>query len=225
MAHISRLRCLLLAPLFTVACTPLPTRDPAFAPVQPADLRAPVQNSGAIYQANYDIRLFEDHTAKRVGDVLTIRLVERTQASKSADMGANKNTSLSVKAPMIFGMEAAELLGHDVETEVETSHKFNGEGEANQSNRLTGDLSVTVVEVLPNGNLRVRGEKRVALNQGSEYVRLSGIVRPVDIDVANTVLSTRVADATIMYTGDGAVADAGKMGWLARFFMSPWFPF
>ncbi|MBU2571951.1 MAG: flagellar basal body L-ring protein FlgH [Gammaproteobacteria bacterium] len=211
--------------LFAVACTPLPTRDPAFAPVEPADLRAPAQNSGSIYQANYDMRLFEDHTAKRVGDVLTIRLVERTQAKKLSDMEARKNTSLSVKAPLILGMEAAQLLGHDVETEVATNHQFTGEGEANQSNSLTGDLSVTVVEVLPNGNLRVRGEKRVALNQGSEYVRLSGIVRPVDIDVANSVLSSRVADATIMYTGDGAVADASKMGWLARFFISPWFPF
>ncbi|HBA67540.1 MAG TPA: flagellar basal body L-ring protein FlgH [Methylococcaceae bacterium] len=224
MAH-TRWRIFLLLPLIVVACTPLPTRDPAFAPVEPADLRAPAQNSGSIYQANYDMRLFEDHTAKRVGDVLTIRLVERTQAKKLSDMEARKNTSLSVKAPLILGMEAAQLLGHDVETEVQTKHLFTGEGEANQSNSLTGDLSVTVVEVLPNGNLRVRGEKRVALNQGSEYVRLSGIVRPVDIDVANSVLSSRVADATIMYTGDGAVADASKMGWLARFFMSPWFPF
>ncbi|PKM37707.1 MAG: flagellar basal body L-ring protein FlgH [Gammaproteobacteria bacterium HGW-Gammaproteobacteria-10] len=224
MAH-TRWRIFLLLPLIMVACTPLPTRDPAFAPVEPADLRAPAQNSGSIYQANYDMRLFEDHTAKRVGDVLTIRLVERTQAKKLSDMEARKNTSLSVKAPLILGMEAAQLLGHDVETEVQTKHLFTGEGEANQSNSLTGDLSVTVVEVLPNGNLRVRGEKRVALNQGSEYVRLSGIVRPVDIDVANSVLSSRVADATIMYTGDGAVADASKMGWLARFFMSPWFPF
>lgn len=224
MAHFKWITFILIS-LFAVACTPLPTRDPAFAPVEPADLRAPAQNSGSIYQANYDMRLFEDHTAKRVGDILTIRLVERTQAKKLSDMEARKNTSLSVKAPLILGMEAAQLLGHDVETEVATKHQFTGEGEANQSNSLTGDLSVTVVEVLPNGNLRVRGEKRVALNQGSEYVRLSGIVRPVDIDVANSVLSTRVADATIMYTGDGAVADASKMGWLARFFMSPWFPF
>ena len=218
-------RTLLILPLFAVACTPLPTRDPAFAPVEPADLRAPANNSGSIYQANYDIRLFEDHTAKRVGDVLTIRLVEGTQAKKLSDMESRKDTSLSVKAPMILGMEAAEIFGQDIDTEVKTAYQFTGEGEANQSNSLVGDLSVTVIEVLPNGNLRVRGEKRVALNQGSEYVRLSGIVRPVDIDVANTVLSSKVADATIMYTGDGAVADASKMGWLARFFMSPWFPF
>ncbi|GAB4258001.1 MAG: flagellar basal body L-ring protein FlgH [Methylomicrobium sp.] len=203
----------------------MPTRDPAFAPVEPANLRAPVLNNGAIYQANYDMRLFEDHSARRIGDVLTVRLVERTQASKSADMGATKDTSMTVSAPMIMGMEAAQILGQDVQTELRSAHQFTGEGEANQSNSLTGDISVTVVEVLPNGNLKVRGEKRVSLNQGSEYVRLSGIVRPVDIDSANTVLSTKVADATIMYTGDGAVADAGKMGWLARFFLSPWFPF
>lgn len=222
---INKFRFVVCLSLSATACMPLPTRDPAFAPVEPANLRAPVLNNGAIYQANYDMRLFEDHSARRIGDVLTVRLVERTQASKSADMGATKDTSMTVSAPMIMGMEAAQILGQDVQTELRSAHQFTGEGEANQSNSLTGDISVTVVEVLPNGNLKVRGEKRVSLNQGSEYVRLSGIVRPVDIDSANTVLSTKVADATIMYTGDGAVADAGKMGWLARFFLSPWFPF
>lgn len=207
------------------ACTPLPRRDPAFAPVQPADLRPPVQNSGAIYQSGYDMRLFEDNKAKRVGDILTIKLEEQTQAKKKNDLDANKDNTISVTAPTLWGVAASTVFGRDVETKMNSSKEFKGNGQANQSNSLTGDISVTVVEVLPNGNLRVRGEKRVTLNEGDEFVRLSGIVRPVDIDTSNMISSDKVADATIMYTGTGAVADSSKMGWLSRVLFSPWFPF
>lgn len=212
-------------PVLLTACSPLPTRDPAFAPVRPSDLRPPQQNTGAIYQSNFDMRLFEDHTAKRVGDILTIRLEERTQAQKGADLKSAKDTSVTVSAPTLWGVNPATFLGQDLETKLQTAHQYQGKGTSNQSNSLTGDISVTVVEVMPNGNLRIRGEKRVTLNQGDEFVRLSGIVRPVDIDASNTVSSSKVADPTIMYTGTGALADSSKMGWLARFFNSPWFPF
>jgi flagellar L-ring protein FlgH len=206
-------------------CESLPKRDPDFAPVQPADLRPPMQNTGSIYQSGYDIRLFENHAARRVGDILTVTLIERTQARKLADMDAQKDSSISVTAPTLWGVASQALLGHDLQTSLASSHEFQGEGQANQSNSLTGDISVTVVELLPNGNLRIRGEKRVTLNDGSEYIRLSGIVRPQDISVSNTIPSTKVADPTIMYTGDGAVADSSKMGWFSRFFLSPLFPF
>jgi flagellar L-ring protein precursor FlgH len=207
------------------ACTPLPQRDPAFAPVAPADLRPPAQSSGSIYQSGYDMRLFEDNKAMRVGDILTIKLQEKTQAKKADDLNTTKDNEMSVSAPSLFGMAAHVLTGNDVETKLSSSKKFSGKGAADQSNSLSGNISVTVVEQLPNGNLRVRGEKRVTLNQGDEYIRLSGIVRPVDVDPSNTVSSDKVADATIMYTGNGAMADASKMGWLARIVQSPWFPF
>jgi flagellar L-ring protein precursor FlgH len=205
--------------LLLAACTPVPPRDPEFAPVQPASLRPPIQNSGSIYQSGYDMRLFEDNKAMRVGDVLTIKLKELTLANKADDLSAKKKNSLLAEAPMILGNPTS------VETEIKTTKDFQGEGEANQSNSLIGDISVTVTELLPNGNLKVRGEKRVTLNQGDEYIRLSGIVRPVDIDADNTIASDKVADATIMYTGEGAMADASKMGWLSRAIYSPWFPF
>lgn len=210
---------------FLVGCDTLPKRDPDFSPVQATTLRPPTQNNGAIYQANYDMRLFENHAARRIGDILTVTLAERTQARKQADLDAAKDTSMSVSAPTLWGVASQALLGHDLQTSMSSSHEFTGEGSANQSNSLTGDISVTVVDVLPNGNLKIRGEKRVALNDGNEYVRLSGIVRPQDISVNNTVPSTKVADPTIMYTGDGSVADSSKMGWFARFFLSPLFPF
>jgi flagellar L-ring protein precursor FlgH len=192
------------------ACTPIPLRDPAFAPVAPADLRPPVQNSGSIYQSGYD---------------LTITLLEKTQAKKADDLKTKKDNQMSVTAPTLFGMAASVLTGNDVETKLASTKEFTGTGAADQSNSLSGNISVTVVDLLPNGNLSVRGEKRVTLNQGDEFIRLSGIVRPVDINSGNIITSDKVADVTIMYVGEGAMADASKMGWLARIVQSPWFPF
>lgn len=211
--------------LWLSGCESLPKRDPDFSSVQPIDLRPPQQNNGAIYQAGYDMRLFEDHAARRVGDILTVTLDEQTQANKKSKLDASKGTSISVTAPTLFGVASQALLGHDLKTTASSAHEFKGTGQADQSNQLTGEISVTVVEVLPNGNLKVRGEKRVTLDDGNEYIRLAGIVRPIDISVSNVVSSSKVADATIMYTGDGAIADSNKTGWLARFFLSPWFPF
>ncbi len=219
-------RLILLLPLIMLtACESIPKRDPAFAPVRPAALQPPQQNSGSLYQAGYDVRLFEDHTARRVGDILTINLVEKTDAKKEADNEVKKDNTTSISIPTILGKSNREILGYQLDTSLTSANDFSGEGETNQSNELTGSITVTVVELLPNGNLKVRGEKRVTLNDGNEYIRLSGIVRPVDIDADNTIPSTKVADATIMYTGEGAMADASKMGWLARFFVSAFFPF
>ncbi len=211
--------------LLLTACTPMPPRDPAFAPVQPANLMPPVQNSGSIYQSGYDMRLFEDNKAMRVGDVLTIRFNELTQAKKADDLNAKKDIDVLVSAPTVMGFATSALTGSDSAVELAAKRDFKGQGKADQSNSLIGDISVTVVELLPNGNLKVRGEKRVTLNQGDERIKLSGIVRPVDIDPNNTISSDKVADATIMYIGEGAMADVSKMGWFSRIIYSPWFPF
>lgn len=212
--------------LFTLlGCESLPKRDPAFAPVQAVDLRPPQATNGAIYQSGYDVRLFEDHTARRVGDLLIVTLDESTAAKKKSDLGSGKDSSISVTAPNIAGVDPSLFLGKDLSATLASNHQFAGKAQANQSNSLTGNISVTVVDVLPNGNLKVRGEKRVTLNDGSEYIRLSGIVRTVDIDASNTIASSKVADATIMYTGDGTVADTSKVGWFSKVFLSPFFPF
>ena len=219
------LRFFVLLPIFLTACAaPLPKREPSFSPVAPADLRPPPQSSGGIYQAGYDTRLFEDHTARRVGDILTVQLNESTQSQKGANSQNAKEDSLSIGLPTLFGLGAI-LLGSDMKTSMKSKKEFKGNGSTDQSNQLSGAISVTVVEVLPNGNLRIRGEKRVTLNQGDEFVRLSGIVRPVDITPANTILSDKIADATFMYTGEGALADASSKGWLSRALNSAWFPF
>jgi len=225
MSRIKTIAIVLMALLLTACGGSLPKRDPDFAPVQASDLRPPAQNTGSIYQAGYDVRLFENRVARRVGDILTIVLQEKIQAKKKASLDASKDNRLSVTAPTLWGIASQALLGHDLQTSMNSSHRFQGQGQAQQKNTLTGNISVTVVQVLPNGNLKVRGEKRMTLNDGDEFVRLSGIVRQEDIAADNTVLSTQVADATIMYTGEGSIADSSKVGWLARFFLSPIFPF
>lgn len=210
--------------LIIVACTPVPSKDPDFAPVQATSLMPPVQNSGSIYQAGYDMRLFEDNKARRIGDILSINFNEQTTASKAADLSHEKHSSEKISLPSLFGMAVQTATGSKLSTEASADNTFNGKGSADQKNSLQGDISVTVFDLLPNGDLKVRGEKRLTLNQGDEYVRLSGIVRPIDIDTSNTVSSNKLADATIMYTGSGSMADASKEGWVARIFNSPWFP-
>ena len=216
---------ILSAVFVLTGCETLPDRDPEFAPVRPKALRPPIQKTGSIYQNNYDMRLFESQIARRVGDILMVTLAENTKAKKSADINVNKDLDITLTVPKLYGMDPSVVMGDALTNQITAKRNALGNGQANQSNSLTGSISVSVVEVLPNGNLKVRGEKRVSLNQGNEYLRVSGIIRPIDISATNTVSSSQLADATIMYTGDGAVADASRMGWISRSFFSWLFPF
>lgn len=216
---------ILSAVFVLTGCETLPDRDPEFAPVRPEALRPPIQKTGSIYQNNYDMRLFESQIARRVGDILMATLAENTKAKKSADINVNKDLDITLTVPKLYGMDPSVVMGDALTNQITAKRNALGNGQANQSNSLTGSISVSVVEVLPNGNLKVRGEKRVSLNQGNEYLRVSGIIRPIDISATNTVSSSQLADATIMYTGDGAVADASRMGWISRSFFSWLFPF
>jgi len=181
--------------------------------------------NGAIYQAGYDIPLFENAVARRVGDVLTVRLVENTNASKSSKTSTAKGTAVTLPGPTIGGrpvtVNGIEILSGGMQNDA----SFDGEGSSSQSNRLNGDITVTIAQRLPNGNLVVRGEKWITINQGREFLRVSGIVRPIDIEPDNSVPSAKVANAAITYAGRGALADANAPSWLARFFMSPKLPF
>ena len=234
-----RLRFLLLVSLLGLgACNEMPVRDPAYAATLPAALPEvpPEQADGAIYHVGRDQLLFEDLKARRIGDILTINLVEKTDASKKSNTKSDRTTSGTVTNPTILGttpvfdlpgaLPLASTKNNTLAASLSSSHSFDGSGESKQSNSLTGGISVTVADVFPNGNLYVRGEKRLNLNQGNEYIKVSGIVRPIDINAAdNSVDSTKLADATIIYSQDGEMADANKLGWLARFFISAIFPF
>ena len=220
------------------ACEAPPRRDPEYAATYPAVHGSPAQSqaaSGAIYQGGYDIALFEDLKAHRIGDILTIRLSESNQAAKSNNNAVHKSGASKLKNPTILGAKPEFLLPgvlplsavaeNSLETDLASTNDYSGKADSKQSNSLNGSITVTVADVLPNGNLLVRGEKRLNLNQGNEYIKISGMVRAVDIGTDNSVLSTKIADATIVYSGDGANADSSKIGWLGRFFMSAAFPF
>ena len=216
-------------------CQTQAKRDPAFAAVRPPLPPVEPESNGAIYKPGFDVRLFEDLKARRVGDILTVRLAEATDASKSATTEIDKNNTTTITNPTILGttpeidlpkfLPLAATQDLNFSSSLSSDHEFDGSGSTAQNNALTGNIPVSVVEVLPNGNLIVRGEKRVTLNNGVEYVQLSGIVRQVDILSDNSVLSTQIADATINYTGEGAVAESNFIGWLARFFASPFMPY
>ena len=125
-------------------------------------------------------------------------------------------------------MPGTTLIGKNVSwlnNNVNDASKFDGEGASAQSNSLTGYLTATVLKVLPNGNLFIAGEKQIGLNQGNEYVRVTGVVRPIDLASDDSIPSFRVASAHITYSGKGAINDANAQSWLARFFNSPWAPF
>ncbi len=197
--------------------------DPFWAPVPAPALATPAVAEGSIFGASRGNGLFEDRLAHKVGDILTVVLNEKTQSKKSAGTEYSKSSNVNFNEASILGtsISAANL---SLLTNPNFSRDFSGEADADQSNSLNGNISVTVAEVLPNGVLRIRGEKWMTLNQGDEFIRLTGLVRPQDIGIDNTVPSTKIADARIAYSGTGEFASANRQGWLARFFNSEWWP-
>jgi len=191
---------------------------------QPAPPTAPVPN-GSIFQAaqpmNYGYQpLFEDRRPRNVGDTLTIVLQENVSASKSSSANASRNGSSK------FGVATAPryldgLLGNArADMDISGDNSFGGKGGANANNTFNGTITVTVNQVLSNGNLHVVGEKQIAINQGTEFIRFSGVVNPRTISGSNSVTSTQVADARIEYVGNGYINEAQTMGWLQRFFLT-----
>lgn len=201
---------------------PMPD-DPAYAPTIAANMPVPQRTEGSLYQDAYGLNLFDDRKAHFVGDVITVTLSERTVSRKSSGVNTSKNSGVDFNAGPLLGVNPT-IKGNELTTNLEQGRTFDGSADADQSNSLQGNITVTVAEILPNGNLIVRGEKWITLNRGDEFIRISGIVRPDDIAPDNTVLSTRLANAKISYSGTGALASTQSMGWLSRFFNSELWP-
>jgi flagellar L-ring protein precursor FlgH len=174
--------------------------------------------SGGVFSAE-TVSLTSDARAFRVGDVVTVQLQETTQASKKAGTSFSKGSTATAAPITAFGKSLKTGLS------IAGDRSFTGDATSTQQNALTGAITVIVQEVLPNGLLRVAGEKRLQLNQGEEFVRLKGYLRAADIDNENQVSSLRVANARIAYSGQGSLADANTPGWLTRFFTGPLMPF
>lgn len=175
--------------------------------------------SGGVFSSDA-LSLTSDARAYRVGDVVTVILQETTQASKRAGTSFSKGSSVGVTPLGVLGKTFGKT-GVDISAD----RSFAGDSTSTQQNALSGALTVIVQEVLPNGLLRVAGEKNMTLNQGEEFVRLKGYVRAADVDADNQVSSLRVANARIAYSAKGVLADANSAGWLTRFFTGPLMPF
>lgn len=160
-----------------------------------------------------------------MGDIVTVVLDESTAAQKSATTNTQKTTADTFPGATLLGKPVTFNGVPVLDNSINDAAKFTGKGDSSQSNSLTGYLAVTVVRVLPNGDLEVAGQKQLGLNQGKEYLRLTGIIRPIDLSADDTVPSYRIADAHISYVGRGALADANQQSWLSRLFNSPWMPF
>ena len=208
----------------TSAYSPLPN-DPFYAPVVPEDARQKIAEDGSIFQSDMANSLYSDVKARRVGDIITVSLQENTSATKSAGTTTTRDSSVSVDPIIGLGGNAVNLGTQSIQLSASGANDFTGDAQANQSNNLSGNISVTVIQVLPNQNLVVRGEKWLTLNNGDEYIRLTGVVRPADVSPSNEIVSTKIANARIQYSGTGSFNSAQRQGWLTKFFSSEWWPF
>ena len=208
--------CNLLTMALALAAAPAVAKDKAapdaFAVSLPAPPSAPPAN-GSIFQGGYT-PLTSGGRAGQVGDIITIQLVERTAATKSNAATMQRDGSVGLTPPATGPLS----LFNPSDVGASGTQQFKGKGDASQSNALSGEVSVTVAAVYPNGTMLVKGEKLLTLNRGDERVQISGIVRAIDVSPDNRVLSTRVANANIRYVGKGEIARASKQGWLQRFF-------
>lgn len=198
--------------------------DPYYAPTASVTQPTPAATAGSLYQGSRGMSLYTDAKARNVGDIITIVLTERTVSSKSSGVNITKDSETSLPGGTLFGMTPT-LDGNPFDTNISQNRDFAGDAGADQRNSLSGNIAVTVADVLPNGNLVVRGEKWMTLNRGDEFIRVSGILRPEDISPQNTASSTRLANAQISYSGSGELANSQSMGWLSRFFNSAYWPF
>lgn len=192
-----------------------------------AQANAGAAAGGSIYANTQGprLRLFEDNKAREVGDLLTIVLIESTESRTRANTAVTKDAGIGMGVPNIAGASVTYKGRNILQAEVEGTREFAGGGVSTQSNALAGDITATVVQQMPNGNLLVRGEKMMRLNQGDELVQVQGIVRPADIGPDNRIASNRIGDARIVYGGKGTLARSNAMGWLGRFFNSALFPY
>ena len=198
--------------------------DPDFAPILPEMTDEPIVPTGSLFRANYINNIYSDAKAHRVGDIISVVLSESTQAQKNAKTELTKENSATLNPITGFAGEALNFKNKALQFGYDQSSDFSGDSRANQGNSLSGNISVHVLRVLPNGNLMIRGEKWMSLNNGDEYIRLTGIVRSQDISSENTVTSSKVANARIQYAGTGTFADVQEQGWLSKFFSSSWWP-
>ena len=224
--RLARLPALLMLGALLTGCADVPHKPlvEGVTSASPAQAQPGLAN-GSIFQTgqamNYGYQpLFEDRRPRNIGDTLTILLQENVSASKSSSANASKGGSAGLSFNAMPRFMNGLFSGNRANTAIEGSNDFNGKGGAAAKNTFSGTITVTVKQVLENGNLMVVGEKQIAINQGTEFIRFSGVVNPRTISGSNTVISSQVADARIEYVGSGYIHEAQQMGWLQRLFLN-----
>jgi flagellar L-ring protein precursor FlgH len=211
---------LLFAVILLAGCAtttpPTSVAQPMSARPEPRSASAP--QNGSIYNIASMRPLFEDRRARFIGDTITINIAEKTSASKNSENKTSRSQSIEAAIPSVVGLPFKGVQGTALSAS--DSNNFGGKGQNTSANDFTSSITVTVIEVLSNGNLLVSGEKQIGLKEGEEFIRFSGVVNPITITATNTVQSTQVADARIEYKANGFIDSAQAMGWLGRFFLS-----
>ncbi len=186
---------------------------------KPAPQTKAALGSGAIYSASNHRPLFEDRRPRLVGDILTINIIENTSAKKASSSAASKSGSVSASAAVPLGLPI-DLNKEAISLSADSAIDYDDSADADASNNFNGQIGVTVVEVLENGNLAVSGEKQIGLDKGTEFVRFSGVINPDDVQLGNIVSSTKVADARIEYRSNSKLDASQVVSILTRFFLS-----
>ena len=206
-----------------------PAANPQIVQTLPAvPQQQPRAGRGSLYSESTTVNFFRDLKAYRVGDIVTVNVVESSSASKEAATTLGKDSNISAGISALLGWEysvphnqknafsPSSMIG------AKTAHSFKGSGQTTRKENLTAQISARVVQVLPNGDLAIRGSREVAVNYEKQFIILEGIIRPSDISTDNTVLSSYIADARISYTGKGVVSEKQKPGWMSRILTHVW---
>ncbi len=218
-------------------------KEPSPVANQDAALREPpvesypepaLRTEGSLFSDDSRMDLFADMKARRVGDIITINIVETSKANKSAATATSRNNKVNAQTGKLVGYEDPDnipgigsifdSLGINTATGIEASYAgaFSGSGSTNRNENMTAKISARVLQVLPNGNLVIRGSQEILVNNEKQYITIQGVVRPADVAADNTVLSTYLADARIDYTGEGDLSRKQREGWLSRFLDVVW---
>jgi len=197
----------------------------SFKPVKQVPLKISYKDNGSIYQEGMRVGLFADTTARYVGDILLVDLIESTNSSATSNTNSSKDNKVDLPGPTLAGNPVTKNGTEILKNNFNGEREFNGQGTSAMNSSFNGKIAVTVTKVLPNNNLVVQGEKLMLLNRSDEYIRFIGVVRPQDITQDNIVKSNRVANAHMAYSGKGDLASANKLGALGRFFQSQAWPY
>jgi flagellar L-ring protein precursor FlgH len=215
-----------IAPLLLAAlggCALIPPEPVVTGPTTalPSSPLVAATPSGSIFQPTLygSYPLFEDRRPRNVGDIITVVLNEKTHAAKNVATATSRNGSGSLDVTGAPGFMKS-WANPNLNMGMSGANDAKGKGDSSANNTFTGTITTTVIGVLPNGNLHVAGEKQIAINRGSEFIRFSGVVDPRSIAGTNTVSSTLVADARIEYRSNGVMDEVQTMGWLQRFFLN-----